>query len=80
VSNVYILAGGVNGWLDVFAAEDERIQPVEQTAPDTLRYAFAAALGEAFPAADPAPGEFELEYPTKIKLELKRGPTGGGCG
>jgi len=80
VPNVYVLSGGVNGWLDTFAAEDERIQPAQPGAPDALRYTFAAALGSTYPAADPNPGEYALEYPTKIKLELKRGPTGGGCG
>jgi hypothetical protein len=53
--------------------------PAEPGAPDALRYTFAAALGSTYPAADPNPGEYALEYPTKIKLELKRGPT-GGCG
>ncbi len=80
VPNAYILSGGLNGWLDIFAAEDKGIQPVEPGAPDTLRYTFAAALGSAYLAADPTPGDYHLEYPTKIKLELKRGPTGGGCG
>jgi hypothetical protein len=80
VPNVYILAGGVNGWLDVFAAEDVRIQPADPGKPDALRYTFAAALGSNYPSADPDPGEYELEYPARIKLELKRGPTGGGCG
>ena len=34
VPNVYILSGGVNGWLDTFAGDDARIWPVEASGPD----------------------------------------------
>lgn len=79
--NVYILEGGINGWLDIFAGEEERITPLEQpVGEDELRYAFGAALGSHYAAAYPHPDEFDLEYVPKIKLEKKRGPTGGGCG
>ena len=80
VPNVYILEGGINGWLDTFAEDENRIRKLSSGSEDELRYDFAAALGAAFPAADPDPHEFELDYEKKIKLELKRGPTGGGCG
>jgi hypothetical protein len=78
VPNVYILSGGMNGWLETFAADDTRNQPAEADAPDDLRYTFAASLGSTSPAADPDTGDFELEHPAKIKHELMHGPT--GCG
>jgi len=80
VPNVYILEGGVNDWIAIFATEDNRIHPLATSPDDTLRYEFAAALGSAFAAADPHINEFKLEFTPKIKLELKRGPTSGGCG
>ena len=80
VRNVYVLEGGVNAWLDVFAVGDGRIQAIEPGGEDELRYAFSLALGGAFPASDPDPHAYELEYTPKIKLEMRRGPTGKGCG
>jgi hypothetical protein len=47
---------------------------------DELNYNFSAALGANCPAAYPDVDDFELEYEEKINLELKRAPTGGGCG
>lgn len=80
VPNVYILEGGINGWLNALAVGDDRIRSIEGSGEDELRFAFSAALGSAYASADPMPHEFELEYIPRIKLELKRGPTGGGCG
>ena len=80
VPNVYILEGGINGWLDTFAAQDSSLQRISAGAADSLRYAFPAALGARYPAATPDPHEYELEYTPKIKLDVKRGPGGGGCG
>jgi rhodanese-related sulfurtransferase len=79
VPNVYILEGGINGWLNTFAEGDRRIRPRRATG-DRIHYDFAAALGAGFPAADPDPGEFQLEYTPKIQLKNKKGPGGGGCG
>ncbi len=80
VPNVYILEGGINHWLDTFAAQDSQLQRISANRADTLRYAFPAALGSRYPAATPDPEEYELEYTPKIKLDVKRGPGGGGCG
>jgi rhodanese-related sulfurtransferase len=79
--NVYILAGGVNGWLTTFADGDflsGAAHPTPQ--PDGLAYLFPAALGARHPAANPDPHRFHLEYIPKIEMDLKRGPSGGGCG
>jgi len=80
VANVYILEGGVNQWIATFAAEDERIAAIADQGVDKLDYSFSAALGGMFPASDPNPHEFELEYTPKIQLDIPRGPKSGGCG
>lgn len=82
VPNVYILEGGVNNWLATFAEDDARIRPLSDCADEQLCYAFDVALGHNFPASDPEffKMEEELKFTPKIKLELKRGPSGGGCG
>lgn len=81
VSNVYILEGGVNYWLETFGVGDPEVSPTP-TPPgdDRLAYTFKAALGDRYAAANPNPHEVELEYTPKIKLERKRSPSGGGCG
>jgi rhodanese-related sulfurtransferase len=79
VTNVYILEGGINYWLDVFAEEGGQVELV-LGGDDTLRHEFTTALGERYPIASPEPHEFELEFVPKVKLELKKGPAGGGCG
>lgn len=80
VPNVYILEGGINGWLDIFAKDDIGIRPLEGAGEGELRYEFASALGAAYQIADPEFHEYELEFTPKIKMELKRAPSGGGCG
>ena len=83
VPNVYILDGGINNWLDTFATEfeGEFCGQVKVASNDELRYDFSAALGSGCPAAYPKIEHYEhLEYIPKIKLELKRAPSSGGCG
>lgn len=81
VSNVYILEGGINNWLANFSVSDPEItltpSPPGQ---DNLIYAFPAALGSRYEASNPNPHDWELEYAPKIKLEIKRDKSGGGCG
>jgi hypothetical protein len=77
VPNVYILEGGVNNWLNIFAGGE---LPEREAAPGQLAYQFDAALGARHHAAEPLPEYFNLVYVPKVKLELKRGPTSGGCG
>jgi hypothetical protein len=79
--NVYILEGGINQWLKIFAENDPKIIPVsEPTGNERLCYQFPAALGDRYQSAFPDPHAWELEYTPKIKLELKRDKSGGGCG
>jgi rhodanese-related sulfurtransferase len=81
VPNVYILEGGVNNWIAFFGTDDEPLQPALNPAPDQLAYIFPAALGDRYESCDPSPIEYEkLEFEAKIKLQLKRDKSGGGCG
>jgi len=84
VPNVYILEGGVNNWIAFFGTEDElleTVRPALNPAPDQLAYIFPAALGNRYESCDPSPIEYEnLEFEARIKLELKRDKSGGGCG
>lgn len=81
VPNVYILEGGINNWIATFGQDDPNILPIRgPVADDALRYTFPAALGDRYACSDPSPHEWELEYTPKIKLQLRRSPSGGGCG
>jgi rhodanese-related sulfurtransferase/uncharacterized membrane protein (DUF485 family) len=82
VPNVYILGGGVNGWIAAFGKDEPGIQPIGTSAlEDQLRYIFPAALGDRYQCSDPNPIENEeLEFTPKIKLQMKRDKSGGGCG
>lgn len=81
VPNVYILEGGINNWISVFGIEETAIHRQPTIAgDDQLRYIFEAALGDRYPAADPVPYEWTLQYTPKIQLQNRRGVSGGGCG
>jgi hypothetical protein len=81
VPNAYILEGGVNNWLATFAGDEFKANNALASAPaGALAYRFDAALGARYPAAEPDPHAFALEFTPKVKLEVKRGPSGGGCG
>lgn len=82
VPNVYILAGGVNRWIDTFADTQFKVANFRPDTPDDhLRYRFDAALGARYPMADPNPDVFEnLTFVEKVQLQAKRAGTGGGCG
>ena len=81
--NVYLLEGGINNWLRFFADEDFLANnKIEKPDADCLAYRFDAALGDRFAASEPV---FSMEDPRmffepRIKLQLKKAPTGGGCG
>jgi len=79
--NVYILEGGINGWLDTYAQDsfdEEDLIPNHK--PDQLAYRFKAATGSRHDAAEPVPNFLDLEYEPKVIIELKRAPVSGGCG
>lgn len=80
VPNVYILEGGINNWISVFGTE-EGFSPASTTGMDMLGYIFPAALGNQYESCDPDPVTYEgLEFDARIKLQLKRDQSGGGCG
>jgi rhodanese-related sulfurtransferase len=84
LSNSYILEGGVNNWIAFFGKDDpelKTIQTVANPADDQLAYVFPIALGSRYESCDPSPIEYEkLEFEARIKLQLKRDKSGGGCG
>lgn len=80
VPNVYILEGGINNWIALFGDDDLTKTLNRGAGDDQLCYIFDSALGARNPAAEPDPESMELEYIPKVKLELKRAPTSGGCG
>lgn len=82
VPNVYILEGGINEWISFFGdAEFLNEHPRIDAGDDELGYAFDAALGARYPAAQPYIDHYEdMEYEAKVELKMKRGASGGGCG
>ncbi len=82
IPNVYILDGGINNWIDTFAAEDfKQAHARADVGDDELGYAFDVALGARYPAAQPHEDAYTaLEFEEKITLQAASGPTSGGCG
>ncbi len=80
VPNVYILEGGINNWIATFGDNDLTSTFLTGHPEDELCYIFDNALGSRYPAAEPDPHAYELEYEKKVQLEIKRAPTSGGCG
>jgi hypothetical protein len=80
VPNAYILEGGINNWIAFFGSE-EGFQTTSSMGEDQLGYIFPAALGSSYGSCDPDPIEYvDLEFEARIRLELKRDKSGGGCG
>ena len=81
VQNVYVLEGGINGWIATFGAKDAALKPLATAGEDRLRYTFSAALGDRYKSCAPNPIEYEhLDFQSRIVLQLKRDKSGGGCG
>ena len=82
--NVYILAGGLNLWLNIYGVSEEEVAGHAGTSlaqPNgRLRHRFKMALGARHAAARPdedlAP---QREYTPKVRL-LKKIAKAGGCG
>ncbi len=81
--NAYILAGGINRWLDVYRDKLPNI-PGPEAPPggsDTLRHAFTAALGHRVDAARPASDQAASRpFVAKVKVLKPVRAAGGGCG
>lgn len=80
VPNVYILEGGINNWITVFGDDDLTNNFNVGAGDDQLSYIFDYAIGDRYTAAEPDPEAQEIEYTPKVKLEIKRAATSGGCG
>ena len=86
VKNLYVLAGGMNLWLDVFADGELDARPTSApTADETLRHAFGEALGSRYPYARPSEPVYlrvvaEREPEWKVKPVVKAPAAAGGCG
>lgn len=80
VPNAYILEGGINQWVATFGQDDGIVQLSTPSGDDALCWSFPAALGDRFEASDPSPHAWHLEFTPKVKLEIKRDKSGGGCG
>ncbi len=79
--NIYVLEGGINAWLETYAADSFAEQDrISGRQPDQLAYKFKAATGSRHPAAEPNPNFLDLKFEPKVILELKRAPVSGGCG
>ena len=81
IVNVYVLAGGVNLWLDVFRDGRETAPIPVPPGDDTLRHTFDESVGDRIPAANPDPYHPPArEFERKVKIRrASKGPT-GGCG
>lgn len=79
--NAYILAGGINRWLDELSTDKAaHADPAPDEADGTLRHPLKWALGARHPAALPDPHAAEHhEFTKKVKLQ-KRVVQKGGCG
>ena len=79
--NAYILAGGINRWLNEFSADGPSLASDATRPPDgSLHHPFKWALGSRHPAALPElHGVADREFTRKVKLQ-KRIVRSGGCG
>lgn len=82
VPNVYILAGGINGWLDAYGVRPEGARAAAADSPDdTMRHRFAAALGDRYPFARPDPETApKRAFTPKVRLARPAKGPSGGCG
>ena len=53
VSNLYVVEGGINRWLELYPVPACVAEPVAPPSPDALAYRFSYAAGQALPAAWP---------------------------
>jgi hypothetical protein len=81
--NAYVLAGGINRWLDIY--RDGNVGAPGPEIPvrgdGSLRHEFQAALGDRLPAArPPRDAAAAREFTAKVKVLKPVRMEGGGCG
>ena len=81
-NRVYILAGGLNRWLDVYRERqtDAPGPEVPATGDDQSRHRFAVAMGAREALARPEAKAVDRKFPTKVKVVSAKRHAGGGCG
>jgi rhodanese-related sulfurtransferase len=77
VINLYVIEGGVNGWLAAYPPSPDVARRAEAPDDETLGWRFVAAVGERIPSADPE--EPARDYARKVVLQRKV-LAKGGCG
>jgi len=88
VAHAYVLAGGVNLWLDVFREGRVDAQPTPGTiATDRMRHTFPSSLGDRYPFARPSEDAWrrlvaskKRVFESRAKPVAKAGKASGGCG
>ena len=87
VLNLYLLEGGINGWLDTFShslmLDSALVRGNGSNEDEKLHFAFTKALGGSHPVSNPMLRihgfESAAKYQPKIKLQTKKF-IAGGCG
>ncbi|HOX42707.1 MAG TPA: rhodanese-like domain-containing protein [Myxococcota bacterium] len=82
VPRVYLLAGGIHGWLQAFGFQ-ARLGLTRGDCPldDCRRYTFEAALGDRHPESDPGVQSLAgREFTRKVKLQASARRKAGSCG
>ena len=81
LNNVYILEGGINNWIAFFGGSEEGFTRNPLAGEDQLAYLFTQALGDRYESCSPDPiAHKDLEFESRIILQLRRDKSGGGCG
>lgn len=81
--NAYVLAGGINRWLDVYSSRLANVpgSQVVATGDDTLRHRFDRALGDRLAVARPGKKDTaNRQFTPKVKVRKPVRSEGGGCG
>ncbi len=83
IENLYLLAGGLNVWVEVFGSKSRLVAPDKDCSleDECRRYRFEAALGSRHPESDPDPKRVETqEFVRKVKNIGRTQKKKGGCG
>jgi hypothetical protein len=81
--NAYVLAGGINRWLDIYQEKMAHAPGPEAAARgrDVLRHRFAGALGSRLDVARPDPKTAaNRPFEPKVRVLTPVREEGGGCG
>jgi rhodanese-related sulfurtransferase len=81
-NRVYILAGGINRWLDIYREQQAEAPgpEVPATGDDRCRHRFAEVWGSRESLARPEVRTVQREFPSKVKAVTAKRVAGGGCG